>query len=148
MKRIIYILLIGVILSNCTTHEEPSYLVQRQFKNSSTHSFELLFIGLHNDTLINQILKPQSSTEIIQRWFDYNFGYGGGFGDFGTKFKLRFIETNKGYVCERDSISPKCISTKSSPFERDFLQKDFTFTNGTYIYVITDKEFEHAHELE
>lgn len=149
MKNLLIIFSLLFIYTSCST-EEPTLKYTTAIRNTSNKSLHLLVLGDTigrntpvYDTLSNTILNPGQIT--FKR--NYLLSHFGGFGKVTCYYaKITFLNNNKGYICEKDSISNLCFTDKVSLTDV-YYEKDFTFENGIYYYDITQEDYENAHEL-
>src|SRR5690606_641981 len=141
--NLVILLIIAISFSSCST-EENVYTIKKRIKNTSNQSLELLLIGYSNDTIVNQILLPQSSTPEFS--YTSNINDIMGWGDVASKLNVRFLNNNTGYECNVENTGNMCFTTKGSPFDSRNPQ-DYILDDNIYTYEITQEDYENAHVL-
>ena len=143
MKSIL-IIFSALFFCSCSI-EEKQYSRQKCIKNISTHSLELTILGYSlNDTVTHQVLNPEESTIEYTQVGSINEIMG--FGDIGSKIIIRFLDNNKGYICDSEHTGNLCFISKGSPFDTRN-PEDYNIQNNLYTYNITQEDYENAHVL-
>lgn len=148
MKNVLLTLPVLFCVS-CTT-EEPTQQYTTAIRNTSNKPLHILILGDSigrntpvYDTLVNTTL---NSNEIAFKKSYRSSGFNG-MKVIMYYVKVTFLDNNKGYICEKDSVNNLCFENKVSLTEV-YYEKDFTFDNGVYYYDITQQDYENAHELQ
>ena len=136
------------LLYSCNT-EEPTQQYTTAIRNTSNKPLHILILGDSigrntpvYDTLVNTTL---NSNEIAFKKSYRSSGFNG-MKVIMYYVKVTFLDNNKGYICEKDSVNNLCFENKVSLTEV-YYEKDFTFENGVYYYDITQEDYENAHVL-
>ena len=147
MKKLLSILSILIFIS-CSV-EEPTQHYTTAIRNTSNKPLHILVLGDSigrntpvYDTLVNTTI---NSDEIAFRR-SYRFPVFQGMRADMYYVKVTFLDNQKGYICEKDSVNNLCFQDKVALTEI-YYEKDFTFENGIYYYDITQEDYENAHVL-
>lgn len=137
------------LLYSCNT-EEPTQQYTTAIRNTSNKPLNILILGDSigrntpvYDTLVNTTL---NSNEIAFKKSYRSSGFNG-MKVIMYYVKVTFLDNNKGYICEKDSLNNLCFKNKVALTEI-YYEKDFTHENGVYYYDITQEDYENAHELQ
>lgn len=143
------LLIAAIFLMYGCNSEEPTQHYTTAIRNTSNKPLHILVLGDSigrntpvYDTLVNTTL---NSNEIVLKK-SYRFS---GFNEMNAILyyvKVSFLDNNKGYICEKDSVNNLCFQNKVALTEI-YYEKDFTFENGIYYYDITQEDYENAHVL-
>lgn len=153
MKNKLYILILMVACVSCTT-EEPTQQYTTAIRNTSDKPLKILILGNGEnrntpvyDTLVNTTLNA-GDVVLKSSYKTPSFaGFHNGIYSIDIYYtKISFLDNNKGYICEKDSLNNLCFQNKVSLTEA-YYEHDFTFENGIYYYDITQKDYENAHVL-
>ena len=144
MRKIIIICISFVLLNNCTD-EADEHTYTTRFKNEASSTIEVKGYDSTNNLIFDEIiLKNDSSTNCS--------GSSESFPGISCKFDslvVRF-DNDKGYICvgRFTNIKPEfCFSNEKSPFGGGSKGFFTALGNYTYEFVITQEDFENAHDL-